>query len=59
MEKESIMKELYEQFNKTNLTQMQAVFASIFILQNRFQTAYEKGQDDITMKQWLMLAMYA
>lgn len=49
------MKELYEQFDKTALTQMQAIFASIFILQNRFQTAYEKWQDDLSMKQWLML----
>jgi DNA-binding MarR family transcriptional regulator len=36
---------------------MQAVFASIFILQNRIQTAYESGQDDLTMKQWLLLAI--
>ena len=51
------MKELYKQFEKNSLTQMQAIFASIFIFQNRFQTAYEKEQDDLTMKQWLMLAM--
>jgi DNA-binding MarR family transcriptional regulator len=51
------MKELYKQFEKTSLMQMQAIFASIFILQNRFQTAYEKRQDDLTMKQWLMLTM--
>ena len=49
------MKELYEQFGVSTLTRMQAVFASIFILQNRLQTSYEKAQDDLTMKQWLLL----
>ena len=51
------MKELYEQFGESAITQMQAIFASIFVLQNRIQTAYEKDQDELTMKQWLMLAM--
>ena len=51
------MNELYEQFAGSPLAQMQAVFASIFILGNRIQTAYEKEQHDITMKQWLMLTM--
>jgi len=51
------MKELYEQYGKTTMTQMQAIFASIFILQNRFQTAYEKEQDDLTIKQWLLLTI--
>jgi len=51
------MKELYDQFNKNPVSQMQAIFASIFVLQNRIQTAYEKDQDELTMKQWLMLAM--
>jgi DNA-binding MarR family transcriptional regulator len=51
------MKELYEKFGNDTLTQMQAVFASIFVLQNRIQTSYEKAQDDLTMKQWLLLAI--
>ena len=51
------MKELYEQFGDNSLSQMQAVFTGIFVLQNRIQTAYEKIQDELTMKQWLMLAM--
>jgi len=51
------MEELYAQFAESPLTQMQAIFASIFILGNRIQTAYEKEQGDLTMKQWLMLAM--
>lgn len=53
------MRELYEQHGKDTLSQMQAVFISIFILQNRIQTAYEKEQDDITMKQWLLLTVAA
>jgi len=51
------VKELYEQFGENPLTQMQAVFASCFILSNRIQTSYEKEQSDLTMKQWLMLTM--
>lgn len=35
----------------------QFIFANIFIIANRLQTACEKIQKDITMKQWLMLAI--
>ena len=35
----------------------QFIFANIFIIANRLQTACEKIQTDITMKQWLMLAI--
>jgi len=38
---------------------MQAIFSSIFVLQNRMQTAGEKLQTQISMKQWLLLAMTA
>ncbi|MGN1053544.1 MAG: MarR family winged helix-turn-helix transcriptional regulator [Candidatus Scatosoma sp.] len=37
----------------------QAIFSSIFVLQNRMQTAGEKIQTKISMKQWLLLAMVA
>lgn len=40
-----------------NIDSKQYIFASIFILANRLQTACEKIQKDITMKQWLMLAL--
>ena len=40
-----------------NIDNKQYIFASIFILANRLQTACEKIQKDITMKQWLMLAL--
>jgi DNA-binding MarR family transcriptional regulator len=51
------MKELFAQFDNNALTRMQAIFASIFILQNRLQTVYEKNQGDLTMKQWLLIAI--
>lgn len=40
-----------------NIDNKQYIFASIFILANRLQTACEKIQKDITMKQRLMLAL--
>lgn len=51
------MNELFEQFNHDTLHRMQAIFSSIFVLQNRMQTAGEKLQTEISMKQWLLLAM--
>jgi len=51
------MKELHDNQEESSSAQMQAVFASIFILQNRFQTTYGREHDDLTAKQWLMLSM--
>lgn len=51
------MKELFEQFNCDTQNRTQAIFASIFVLQNRMQTAGEKLQTEISMKQWLLLTM--
>lgn len=48
---------LFQIYAENTETQMQAIFSSVFILQNRLQTACEKLQTDITMKQWLLLAM--
>ena len=39
------------------LEKQQFIFANIFIISNRLKTACEKIQTDITMKQWLMLAI--
>ena len=39
------------------IEEKQMIFANIFILANRLQTACEKIQTDITIKQWLMLAI--
>ena len=51
------MNELFEQFNCDTKHRIQAIFSSIFVLQNRIQTAGEKIQTEISMKQWLLLAM--
>lgn len=51
------MTELFEQFNCNTQHRMQAIFSSIFVLQNRMQTVGEKLQTEISMKQWLLLAM--
>lgn len=49
---------LFNDYNcDTMQHRMQAIFSSIFILQNRMQTAGEKIQDQISMKQWLLLTM--
>lgn len=51
------MKEILERFNCDTQHRVQAIFSSIFVLQNRMQTAGEKLQTAISMKQWLLLAM--
>ena len=51
------MEALFEKYGYDTQHKEQAVFASIFILQNRLQTAGEKLQTEISMKQWLLLAM--
>lgn len=48
---------LFREFDCDTPHRVQAVFSSIFILQNRMQTAGEKIQTQISMKQWLLLAM--
>lgn len=51
------MEALFEKYGCDTQHKEQAVFASIFILQNRLQTAGEKLQTEISVKQWLLLAM--
>lgn len=51
------MNELFERYDDDKLHRMQAIFSSIFVLQNRLQTAGEKLENEISMKQWLLLAM--
>lgn len=53
------MDELFEKYNCDTEHRVQAIFSSIFVLQNRMQTAGEKIQTQISMKQWLLLAMTA
>ena len=51
------MLDLFESLSVDTPNQMRGIFASIFIIQNRLQTAGEKIQSEISMKQWLLLAM--
>ncbi|MGN0735621.1 MAG: MarR family winged helix-turn-helix transcriptional regulator [Anaerovoracaceae bacterium] len=53
------MNELFEAYDCDTQHRIQAIFSSIFVLQNRTQTAGEKLQTQISMKQWLLLAMTA
>lgn len=49
--------DFFETFGCDTQHREQAVFSSVFVLQNRMQTAGEKLQTEISMKQWLLLAM--
>lgn len=51
------MKEIFEAYGCDTEHRIQAIFSSIFVFQNRMQTAGEKLQTQISMKQWLLLAM--
>lgn len=51
------MEEVFEEYNCDTSHRIQAIFSSIFVMQNRMQTAGEKIQTQISMKQWLLLAM--
>lgn len=53
------MKEIFEAYDCDTEHRIQAIFSSIFVFQNRMQTAGEKLQTQISMKQWLLLAMAA
>lgn len=53
------MDEIFEEYDCDTEHRVQAIFSSIFVLQNRMQTAGEKLQTQISMKQWLLLAMTA
>jgi len=52
-----ITEALYETFGKSSELQKRAIFANIFVVQNRLQTACDELEEEITMKQWLLLAM--
>lgn len=51
------MNKVFEDYNCDTQHKIQAIFSSIFVLQNRMQTVGEKLQTQISMKQWLLLAM--
>ena len=48
---------LIEQHSTSRLNQMKAIFANIFILQNKLQTIFDKGNTNITLKQFMLLTM--
>ncbi len=37
--------------------EVRGIFSSIFVLQNRLQTIFDKTEDDITLKQFMLLAI--
>lgn len=51
------LKQLIEEYSNDGQRRRQAIFASLFLIQNRLQTACDKLDEEITMKQWLLLAM--
>jgi len=51
------MDKLFEEYDCDTEHRVQAIFSSIFILQNRMQTAGEKLQTEISLKQLLLLVM--
>lgn len=51
------MRDIYEDFDTDKTGRQQAIFASVFVLQNKLQTIGEKLMDKISIKQWLLLAM--
>lgn len=50
------MKQFLE-YGTDTFCKKQALFASTFVIQNRLQTACEKVQTEISMRQWHLLAM--
>ncbi len=54
-----ISDEIFASYQHDTIHKVQAIFSSIFVLQNRMQTAGERLQTQISMKQWLLLAMVA
>lgn len=44
-------------YGASTMHKKQALFASVFVAQNRLQTAGEKVQTEISMRQWHLLAM--
>jgi len=49
--------EMFTAFGQDKNRMIQGIFSSIFIIQNRMQTSGEKIQTEISMKQWLLIAM--
>lgn len=48
---------LIEKFSSTRAGQAKAIFASLFILQNRLQTVFDREDPELTLKQFLLLIL--
>lgn len=48
---------LMKKFMVDDDSRKQAIFASIFVMQNKLQTTCDKLDPELTMKQWLLLAI--
>lgn len=51
------IEQILQNHNIDKLNREQAIFTSIFVMQNRLQNAGEKIQNDLSMKQWLLLTI--
>ncbi len=51
------LEEILDNYNDNNLSREQAIFTSLFVIQNRLQTACEKIQNELSMKQWHLLTI--
>ena len=51
------IEEILETYNTNRLEKSQALYTSIFVIQNRLQNAGEKIQNELSIKQWLLLTM--
>lgn len=51
------IEDILKNYNEDRLTMEQALFTSVFIIQNRIQNSGEKIQKELSMKQWLLLTM--
>lgn len=51
------MRDIYGNYDTDKTGRQQAIFASIFYLQNKLQTVGEKLMDKLSIKQWLLLCM--
>ncbi|HBG5344493.1 TPA: MarR family transcriptional regulator [Clostridioides difficile] len=48
---------LMKKFMMDDKSRKQAIFANIFVMQNKLQTTCDKLDPELTMKQWLLLAI--
>ncbi|MHC5229140.1 MarR family winged helix-turn-helix transcriptional regulator [Enterococcus sp. LJL99] len=52
-----IINELINEYSDNRENEIKGIFASIFILQNRLQTIFDKTDPELTLKQFMLLTM--